>query len=348
MKLLKSILILGFFVGLLIPNFSLEKFVQKGEALSFERAGLTQPIKNGLRFAFVSFWYKALLYNCNILNRLQSFSNWSAKFGLNLAFAQEEIEKPEGEGIKAPQGIVESQQEVRKEVSPILEIKKIKEDSYSIELRDVDLVDLFRVIAHDYNFNILIDKKVKGKVTASLTNISLEEALETIAQMHNLKLEKKGKVLIIKPNLITRVFLLKHIEAKSLLRAEESVTEGESVQEMRGSEEASMQEATASSEETEGTQEVGSTTSSKEATIYELLSEDGKVLLGIQPNSIMVIDYPENIEKIEAYINMVDKGMASRIFKLKYISAKDIVGVVSKEEEGAEETLEGELKSSSE
>ena len=40
--------------------------------------------------------------------------------------------------------------------------------------------------------------------------------------------------------------------------------------------------------------------------IRSLLSEDGQVLYGNEQNSIMVMDYPENLQRIEEYLSMVD------------------------------------------
>ena len=37
-----------------------------------------------------------------------------------------------------------------------------------------------------------------------------------------------------------------------------------------------------------------------------LLSADGQILAGPEPNSIMVIDYPENLKQVEDYVKMVD------------------------------------------
>jgi len=37
-----------------------------------------------------------------------------------------------------------------------------------------------------------------------------------------------------------------------------------------------------------------------------LLSADGQILAGAEPNSIMVIDYPENLKQVEDYVKMVD------------------------------------------
>ena len=55
-----------------------------------------------------------------------------------------------------------------------------------------------------------------------------------------------------------------------------------------------------------------------------------------QPNSIMVVDYPENVEKVRQYLEMIDRGMSSRIFRLKYISAKEIVGDILSSQSGDE------------
>lgn len=42
------------------------------------------------------------------------------------------------------------------------------------------------------------------------------------------------------------------------------------------------------------------------STIQSLLSSEGKILYGAEPNSIMVIDHPQNLQQIEQYLNMVD------------------------------------------
>ncbi|MFH1768486.1 MAG: secretin and TonB N-terminal domain-containing protein, partial [Candidatus Omnitrophota bacterium] len=94
----------------------------------------------------------------------------------------------------------------------LLEIKRLdgQESLYSVELRNVSLSDLFRVLAHDYKLNFLINEKVKGTVTASFTNVSLEEALESIAEMYNITLKKKGKIVVVEPHLVSEVFILEH------------------------------------------------------------------------------------------------------------------------------------------
>jgi type II secretory pathway component GspD/PulD (secretin) len=254
-------------------------------------------------------------------------------------FAQEEEPVVHEEAVEkeGKEDIKEEREEIIKaptKPTPVLEIRRLEaeEPLYSIELRNVDLADLFRVVAHDYNLNILVDKKVKGKVTASFTNITLEEALDEIAESSNLSLVKRGNIIKVIPNLITRIFLLKYVEAKTLLESGTTTGEGTAETGTTGMTMGATGEATPpAGAETTAAADAGEAVQTTEgtkqqSTIFDLLSEDGKVLLGKQPNSLMVIDYPDNIAKIEEFINMVDRRMAFRVFKLKYLSASEIVG----------------------
>jgi type II secretory pathway component HofQ len=203
----------------------------------------------------------------------------------------------------------------------VIEIKplgvKAKETLYAIELRDAELKDLFKVLAYDCKLNLVIDKDVAGKMTASFSNVTLDEALRTIAESQNLNIEKKGSIIKITPNLVTKIFTLKYIEGRKLL--------GASFAQSTAAEASDSTTATPS----------GSTANKAKNTIYDLLSEKGKILSGDQPNSIIVIDYPPNIKKVEDYIKAIDQRMNSRVFKLKYLKASEILGEKSSRSQSA-------------
>ena len=167
---------------------------------------------------------------------------------------------------------------------------------YSIELRDTDLVDLFRFLAHEYKLNLLVSDTVQGKITATFTNVSLEEALNEIAESQNLLIEKKNNFLRISPNLVTQVIILKYLEASTLLGEPAPAAQGE-------------------------------TAVSKTGSIYDLLSDKGKILPGKAPNSIVIIDYPRNVQKVEDYVKAIDQRMTKRVFKMKYLKASDLMGI---------------------
>ena len=241
-------------------------------------------------------------------------------------------------------------------IESIMEIKRLDtpDELYSFELRDADIVDLFRFLAHDYKLNLLVDKDVSGKVTASFNKITLDEAIAEIAESQNLILDKRKNIIKVMPNLITRIFTLKYIEAKKLLGSSgQSSGASQGGSESQGAGGGGAASGSAGGESASGSGSAGgesgkegsaggsgesgaatSTESSGESsgsasgasTIYDLLSDKGKILLGSMPNSIMVIDYQPNIDKIGAYLNEVDKKMERRVFRMKYLKASEVVG----------------------
>ncbi|MFA5118651.1 MAG: hypothetical protein WC695_07330 [Candidatus Omnitrophota bacterium] len=236
-------------------------------------------------------------------------------------------EKEEADDQESKDGKeAEKKKEVKKELTapvPVLEIKRLENELpvYSIELRNVELSDLFRVIAHDYNLNILVDKDIQGKITASFTNISLEEALEGIAEISNLVLEKKGSIVKVSPHLITKMVVLKYIQARKLLDTAKATQGTEAASPTVAQPSAAAGSGDAALEEAK----------KEESTIYDLISAKGKILLGQVPNSIIVIDYPPYVARIEAYLQQIDQRMTSKVFKMKYLKASDVVGVVTTE-----------------
>ncbi|MFH1771690.1 MAG: hypothetical protein ABH872_02645 [Candidatus Omnitrophota bacterium] len=56
--------------------------------------------------------------------------------------------------------------------------------------------------------------------------------------------------------------------------------------------------------------------------VNELLSSQGKVLFGQEPNSIFVIDYPENIKRIDDYLAMVDTPPQQVLIEARVVEVK--------------------------
>ncbi len=206
---------------------------------------------------------------------------------------------------------------------PVLEIKASEKDPslFSIELKDAGINDIFRVLAHDYDLNILVDGTVSGTVTASFTSIALEEALEILADINNLRLEKKGRVIVVKPNLITKTFVLNYINVEDLLGQKGSAGTASASTAATAAGTTGPGAAVAAAPAVSA---VPMTGTASQNTIYDLLSGDGKILNGSQTNSLVVIDYPPYVEKISAYIDSVDKKMSTKVFNLQYISVKDL------------------------
>ncbi|HBR22109.1 MAG TPA: hypothetical protein DD713_06010, partial [Nitrospiraceae bacterium] len=66
--------------------------------------------------------------------------------------------------------------------------------SISMELRDVELSDVLRALGQEHGINIIIDEKVTGKVTVSLRNVPLWDAIDSILKGKGFAYIKDGNV----------------------------------------------------------------------------------------------------------------------------------------------------------
>jgi len=65
----------------------------------------------------------------------------------------------------------------------------------SLEFREVDIKDVLRQLAKQYNLNIVFSEKVSGLITVQLVNVTLEEALDSIITVNGFVYTKKGQVI---------------------------------------------------------------------------------------------------------------------------------------------------------
>ncbi|RKY39782.1 MAG: hypothetical protein DRP75_01080 [Candidatus Omnitrophota bacterium] len=178
----------------------------------------------------------------------------------SLSFAQEEkemIPKEQGE-ISLPYS---SPSPPGEKEARVLEISKLPEEGYySMELRDIELQDLLRVLSRDYKLNIVLSDEVKGRITASFNRITLKQALDAILKIKGYTFkEEEGIIKVIKEPKIRKFFPLFYISAEQI-----------------------------------------------KDSLSELKSSEGKIIIDDRSNTIMVIDLPENVRKIEEFIYMVD------------------------------------------
>ena len=65
----------------------------------------------------------------------------------------------------------------------------------TLQLRDADISDVFRLVADASGFNIVMSDDVKGKVTLSLTDVPWDQALDVVLQIEHLGAERNNNVL---------------------------------------------------------------------------------------------------------------------------------------------------------
>ncbi|MFH1397733.1 MAG: tetratricopeptide repeat protein [Candidatus Omnitrophota bacterium] len=175
---------------------------------------------------------------------------------------------------------------VSKEIDELL---KSEEQKVSIDYKDVPLSSILQSFAFTYNLNLVYAPDIKGKVTVSLKNVTLEEALEAVLGCCGYSSYRKGNLIYIYPSigleessLITLPIPLKYLTA-----------------------------------------------SEAQALVTKSLSPKGDVRLNEVTNSIVVRDFAPVLDKIAILLEEIDAPPRQVLIEAKIvdISSQDLENI---------------------
>ncbi len=72
-------------------------------------------------------------------------------------------------------------------------------DKISLDYKDADLSSVLRALSYSYSLNLVALKDIKGKVTISLRDVTVDEALEAILSTNGYAYTRKGSIIYISP-----------------------------------------------------------------------------------------------------------------------------------------------------
>lgn len=110
--------------------------------------------------------------------------------------AQEEFQ--EALKLRVEEKKREAAQVVSKEIG---EVMKQEESRISLDYKDSDLSKVLQSLAYSYDLNIVPPPDIKGKVTVSLKNVTIDEALEAVLISCGYAYYRKGNLIYIYPSL---------------------------------------------------------------------------------------------------------------------------------------------------
>lgn len=147
-----------------------------------------------------------------------------------------------------------------------MQVEDAGEGNISVEFKDADIHDVFRVLALKGNVSIVADPEVKGLVTVQITDIPWEKALDVICRTYSYAYERESNIIRVttldkqgQENLVTDVFPLNYAKASNVVAA-----------------------------------------------IAEMRSDRGKIKSDDRTNLVIVTDIPTNIYKIAQVIKRLD------------------------------------------
>lgn len=143
----------------------------------------------------------------------------------------------------------------------------------SFNFQDISVRDALRVIAESQNINIAIDDSVSGQLTLSLTEVTWQQALDTVVEVKGLTQHEQNGVMLIRANQLS-------VNIGSELNSELIAVNYASADQL-------MQVLLGSSG-------------------FNLLSEHGTLAVDERTNVLLIRDYPEQIAATRKMVALLD------------------------------------------
>ena len=178
----------------------------------------------------------------------------------------------------------------------------------SMDFKDADLTNVFRIIAEVSNLNIITADDVKGKVSLRLVNVPWDQALDIVLRSKSLGAAQEGNVLRIAP-------------LSSLRKEEQDRFDAQKQIEQ------SRQEALNRAAEVKATEEAVfdtipvsySKASELLAKIKPLASKFGKLDSDDRTNVLIIRDLPQNIAEVKALVATLDTATPQVLIEARIV-----------------------------
>lgn len=160
-----------------------------------------------------------------------------------------------------------------------------------LELKDMEIADVLKLISKKSGLNIVAGRDVKGKVTIYLQNVDVRDALRIILESNDLA----------------------YVEEEEIVKVMTS-REFEAVYGRRFNEKTQMKT----------TQLRYANASEAMALLVQMKSTLGKVIADDKSNTLVLIDTSDRLTTMEKFLSEIDVPIETRAFELSYSKAEDL------------------------
>ncbi len=168
---------------------------------------------------------------------------------------------------------------------------KTSGERLSLDLKGIDIVELFRILSMKMNLTIVPSKSVTGRVNIFMNSLTFDDALDVILMSQDLACDKKGNIV----NIMTS--------------SEYEKLYGRRFNEKRGFRSIKLKYA-------------------KPSNVFNALSlvksDIGKIIADETSGTLLLIDIPEKLDLMEKTVGDLDQPLQTEFFDLKYAKAADI------------------------
>ena len=177
--------------------------------------------------------------------------------------------------------------------------QEIKKDSNTIdvlELKDMEIIDVLKLIAQKSGLNIVAGQNVQGKVTIYLKGIEVRDALRIILDSNDLA--------YIEDNGVIRVMTDRDFETKYGHRFGENIQT--TIIQLKNSQAADLS-----------------------SVLNQMKTPSGKVIIDDKSNTLILMETPDKLLAMEKLIKDIDVPWETEVFDLSYAKAEDLATKIS-------------------
>ena len=178
----------------------------------------------------------------------------------------------------------------------------------SMDFKDADLTNVFRIIAEVSNLNIITADDVKGKVSVRLVNVPWDQALDIVLRSKSLGATQEGNVLRIAPLASLRK------EEQERFDAQKQIEQSRQEALNRAAEAKAMQEAVFDTIPISY-----SKASDMLAKIKPLTSKFGKLDSDDRTNVLIIRDLPQHIAEVRALVATLDTATPQVLIEARIV-----------------------------
>ena len=173
--------------------------------------------------------------------------------------------------------------------------------SIFLDLRDINVIDVFKFLAVQGSLNIVTSKNVQGRSTLLLRDVKIKDALDILVISNQLAYETRNGITYI------------------MTEDEYALSHGKSFNDKK---KIAMRMLKAAKP------------SYALATLQGVQSSIGKVIIDEDTGTVVMIDVPEKLMQMNGILDKVEKNLETKVIKLQFAKAADVVAQLKPQIEG--------------
>ncbi len=172
-----------------------------------------------------------------------------------------------------------------------------QEEMISLDLRGVEITELFKILSRKSGLNIVPSAQVKGRVNVFLNDVDVEDAIDVILVSQGLAAEKRGNIIYAMTAAeYQQTFGKRYYEKRKLRIFELKAADPQAVFNV----------------------------------FSQIKSDIGKIIVDTTSATIIVVDVQEVLDDMDVALAKLEHLQPQRIFELNYAKADEIEGEISK------------------